>query len=289
MSLVLQVIPVQDGSTVGSVVLLTHSSSNLSLALTILDQSSCGNLQSLQGWDTGTTSHCWCYCLLKLLLCTALQHSWNMALLLVLDVSRAECCEQKYSFSLKLSLWDADSRRQDYLCYTSFSSLPQKWETASPATPPKCISGIKHLYFPHPPGGFLQHVVRMLAGLCLLWILYSHRLLGIYLPRARPLYIWEIPNGNMASHLAQFIGKEPDVPCHARWQRISSLCTKAARTVWAHQCLWISCLAQIEYEHIPQAWLCTDSTINECALQLWRVVFYCQHRTGATAAGIVLA
>lgn len=73
----------------------------------------------------------------------------------------------------------------------------QRQEAARPTPPPECVSGVKPLHFPLPPGEFLQHKVRMLVGFCLLWILYYHHLLGIYLPRTRLLYIWEIPYRNV--------------------------------------------------------------------------------------------
>lgn len=49
--------------------------------------------------------------------------------------------------------------------------IPSPWrrgEAARPAPPPECVSGVKPPHFPLPPGEFLQQVVRMLVGLCLL-------------------------------------------------------------------------------------------------------------------------
>lgn len=150
-----------------------------------------------------------------------------MALLLVLNVSRAGCYEQKHAASPLKNFFGKMIPGGRTIYGTLPSSHPYPWqrqEAACPTPPPECVSGVKPLHFPLPPGEFLQCMVHMLTGLCLLWILHSHHLLGIYLPRTRLLCIWEIPYGNMASHLVQFTGKEPDVLCPAQWQRISTLC-----------------------------------------------------------------
>lgn len=93
---------------------------------------------------------------------------------------------------------------------------PNPWprrEAACPAPPlqRRHVSGVKILRFPLPPGEFLQHTVRMLAGFCLPGVVYSQHSLQIYLPATRFLHLREVPGGNTASHLVQFVGRVLDV------------------------------------------------------------------------------
>lgn len=126
MFLVLQAFPLQDSSTVDSAVLLTHSSTNLSSALAVLDQ------QLL--WKPTVPAggrHRHLFTLLMLLPFKITSLHWFTAFLkdgfaACLKCKQGRALQTKTcSFSLKAFLWDGDSRKQGYLWYTSFfSSLP---------------------------------------------------------------------------------------------------------------------------------------------------------------------
>lgn len=198
-----------------------------------------------------------------------------MALLLVLKVSKAGCCEQKHAASpLKHSFWMViPGGRTIYGTLPSSHPYPMAKARGSLSnSSPEGVARVKPLCFPLPPGEFLQHMVQMLEGLCLLWILHSHHLLGIYLPRTRLLCIWEIPYGNIASHLMHPHRKRAwcALPCTVTENFYPVCVTSPKQPGQSGHSNAHGSAAQLRQSvgHLPQAWLCTSSTFR-CAGQLW--------------------